>query len=400
MNLLKSLSSLAIAASAAVAIAGTAQADFTSPNAREIVEKVRKCVISVQNVSIDSPVAAGNAGGGSGFVFSVDYDKGVAYAMTNHHVSGSAFVNLVHFWDGATYKAELVGYEPGIDVAILRILDIPDERDLSTKEKSIVPCVLGDSDKVQIGDYTVAMGSPGVREGVGVDRDDPLSGLLVKQTSTDGAVLGRDTPIEFGISIWAQNQGDLGYQYGTNFDYAFRMVTPINPGNSGGPLFNSKGEVIGINFYGGTFSLLQNSNHAIPINLAKDFATQLLSTGKFVKPWLGMDIIMPPNLISPPLPGDEDKYIEFKERRPRDIVEVYNVRRDSPAERAGLLKGDQIVAVDSIEFSDPEAVRVYIFKQAVGKKIALTVRRNGKKLAQPIYVEVGVKRKFDAEFSV
>jgi S1-C subfamily serine protease len=379
---------------------GPARADFTSPNAREIVDKVRKGVISIQNVNIDSPVAAGNAGGGSGFLFSIDYDQGIGYAMTNHHVSGSAFVNKVQFWDGATYKAELVGYEPGIDVAVLRILHLPDERDLPDSEKTVIPCVLGDSDTVQIGDYTVAMGSPGVREAVGVSRDDPLSGLLVKQTSTDGAILGRDTPIEFGISIWSQNQGDLGYQYGTNFDYAFRMATPINPGNSGGPLFNDKGEVIGINFYGGSFSLMQNSNHAIPINLAKDFATQLLSTGSFVKPWLGLDIIMPPNLITQPRGGDADKYVEFKERYASDEILVYGVRSDSSASRAGFRKGDIIVSVDGIEFADAEEVRLYVFKQPVGQRLEVVIKRNGRKLSRPLVVEVGAKRKFDAEFSV
>jgi S1-C subfamily serine protease len=288
-----------------------------------------------------------------------------------------------------------VGLEPGIDVAVLRILDIPDERDLPDSEKTIIPCVLGDSDLVQIGEYSVAMGSPGISDAIGTDRDDPWGGLLAKQTATDGSVLGRDSPIEFGIGIWAQQRrGDLGPQYGTNFDFAFRVATPINPGNSGGPLFNERGEVIGINFYGGSFMIMQNFNHSIPINLAKDFATQLLSTGKFIKPWLGLDIIMPQTI------GTAEQYDEFKQLHAPAEITVFGVRKRSPAEQAGFKKGDVIAMVDGIEFPDAEALRLYVFKQPVGKMLEVTVKRNGRKLADPLMVEVGPKRRFDAEFSV
>ncbi len=373
-----------------------AHAEFTKPNAREVIEKVRKCVIRVQNISIAQDTASGGYGGGSGFVFEVDYDKQVAYAMTNHHVSGDAMVNAVKFWDGAEYKAELVGREPGIDVAILRIIDIPDERDLPDSEKTIIPAVLGDSDRVLIGDYAVGMGNPGSMDAIQANRSNPLEDFLLHQTATDGVVTGRDTPIEFGIGIWNQNQDDLGMQYGTNFDYAFRITVPINGGNSGGPLFNSKGEVIGINFYGGSGSVLQNYNHAIPINLAKDFATQLLNTGKFEKPWMGVDIIMPQNV------KNEGQYTEFKERfaEPEAGIKVFGVRAASPAERAGLRRNDVIVSADDIEFKTPEDLRLYVFKQQIGHQLRLKVRRGTNTLSDPIIVEVSPKRGYDAEFSV
>ncbi|MCC7476868.1 trypsin-like peptidase domain-containing protein [bacterium] len=387
---------LSIGAGLALLAPLATRAEFVAPNAREVVEKVRKGVIRVQNISIAQDTASGGYGGGSGFVFEVDYDKQIAYAMTNHHVSGDAMVNAVKFWDGAEYRAELVGREPGIDVAVLRILDIPDERDLPDSEKTIIPCVLGDSDRVLIGDYAVGMGNPGSMDAIQADRSNPLEDFLLHQTATDGVVTGRDTPIEFGIGIWNQNQDDLGMQYGTNFDYAFRITVPINGGNSGGPLFNAKGEVIGINFYGGSGSIIQNYNHAIPINLAKDFATQIMNTGRFEKPWLGADIIMPQNV------RNEGQYTEFKERYPslKEGIRVYDVRADSPAQRAGLRRNDIILAADDIVFKTPEELRIYVFKQEIGHQMRLKVKRGTKTLNDPIIVEVSPKRGFDSEFSV
>ncbi len=137
----------------------------------------------------------------------------------------------------------------------------------------------------------------------------------------------------------------------------------------------------------------QNSNHAIPINLAKDFAFQLLETGRFEKPWVGMDILFP-NYIT------YDTYSEFSEKMRPPYVEVYSIRRNSPCERAGLQKGDIIVSVDGQEFTDSENVRLYVFSQEIGNELELTIKRDGKIIKEPIYVEVGVKRTYDSEFSV
>jgi serine protease Do len=360
----------------------------------DIIKKVRKGVIRVEGMDVSSFTASAGFGGGSGFVFEVDYDKRIAYALTNHHVSGQSSGIGVTFWDGASYRAELVGTEPGIDVSLIRVLGIPDERDLSEADKTIVPVILGDSDQVMIGDLGLAMGNPGASDALLVDRSNPFAYFLLDQTATVNVISGRDTPLDFPVGIWAQNRNGLGWQYGTNFDYAFRMTTPINGGNSGGPLFNSRGEVVGINFYGGSAPIFQAMNHAIPINLAKDFAFQVLEKGKFEKPWLGLDIIFPPYLRDP------DRYVEFRERYRPDYIEVFGVRRNSAAEAAGFKKGDVIIDVNGQQFKTAEDLRLFVFSQDIGTILNVRVVRNGKQLAKPIQVPVSPKRTYDAEFSV
>lgn len=373
--------------------AGSAHAQPQAMGMEEMIRTVRKGVVKVQGIDLGGPTSAG-WGGGSGFLFEIDYDTRTGYVLTNHHVSGASSISAVTFWNGDSYKARLVGTEPGIDVALLEVYDLPDERDLPDDEKTIFPVVLGDSDAVRIGELGVAMGAPGdFNDAVNIDRSNPYDAGMLMQTASNGEVSGRDWPIEFLLGINRQAQASLGRQYGTNFDYAFKVSVPINPGNSGGPLFNNRGEVIGINFWGGSFQMAQNSNHAIPINLAKDFAFQLLEKGRFEKPWLGMDIIFP-NWVS------VDEYTEFTEKYRPDYIEVYDIRRNSPAARAGLKKGDIIVSVDGQEFTDSEQLRLYVFSQAIGNELEFVIKRDDRILKEPIFIEVGVKRTYDSEFSV
>lgn len=359
---------------------------------KQVVSKVKKGVIRVMGIDVESPIAAGVAGGGSGFVFEVDYDTGIGYAITNHHVSGSASLSAVMFWDDAQYRAEMIATEPGIDVSLLKIYGLPDERNLPEAERTIVPVALGDSDRVQIGEWAIAIGNPGSGLGLNTERDDSFDDFLLQQTVTKNVVTGRDTPLEFMVGIWRQNRSSLGYQYGTNFDYAFRISVPINGGNSGGPLFNGRGEVIGINFYGGGWAMAQNHNWAVPINLAKDFVFSVIDTGKFERPWLGMDIIMPSYITGP------EQYIEFTEKWRGDEIKVFGVRADSPAQRAGLQVDDVIVESDGRVFATPEDLRLYIMDLDIGAMVEFTVIR--KRHEMTVWAEVGPKRKYNSEFSV
>jgi S1-C subfamily serine protease len=390
---MKSLRFFALLLIGVLGLASQASAFTASPTA-EIVKRVKKSVIRIQGIDVDQEAASGGYGGGSGVVFQIDYDKGIAYALTNHHVSGNSVLSSVRFWDGTEYRAEMIAREPGIDVALLKLTGIPDERNLPDSKKTIVAAPLGDSDKVQIGDHGIAMGAPGSMDGFRTDKGDPFQDFMLQQTVTDGVVTGRDSVIDFELGIWEQNQSELGMQYGTNFPYAFRVTVPINPGNSGGPLFNDKGEVIGLNFYGGSFALMQNDNHTVPINVAKDFAYQFLNTGKFEKPWIGLDVIMPPYI------KHGSQYKDFLDHRKSKDLEVFGVRSGSSAERAGFRKGDIILTVDGRKFDTPTDLRLFIFDQKIGQRLTFVVKRNGSKLKDPLTVEVQAKRNYDAEFSI
>jgi S1-C subfamily serine protease len=132
----------------------------------------------------------------------------------------------------------------------------------------------------------------------------------------------------------------------------------------------------------------------VPINSAKDFAYQILNTGKFEKPWLGLDVLMPPYVKR------GDAYKEFKEKRKSKDLEIFGVRYQSAAERAGFRKGDIILSVDGRRFSSPEELRVFIFNQKIGQRLTFEIKRGGAKLKDPIVVEVQPKRLYDSEFSV
>jgi len=375
-----------------------AAADFAAPNAAAIVKRVRRSVIRVNvGVEIDSPVAfQAGEGGGSGVVFQIDYDKGTAYALTNHHVSGKAPVQSVRFWNKAEYKAEMVATEPGIDVSLLKISGLPDERNLPDDKKTYITSPLGDSDKVQIGEYCIAMGAPGANEGFNTNRSDPYQDFMLQQTVTMRVVTGKDqSPTEL-VENWSGWRDDLGYEVLTNLPWRFKVTAAINGGNSGGPSFNSKGEVIGLNHAGhgssyGQFA--QNDNYTIPINSAKNFAYQIINTGKYELPWMGLDILIPQGY-------DTDSAVsEFMEHMydPK-VAKVLGVRRESPAERAGFKQGDIVVSFDGQTFPTNTDFRLYVFGLPIGKQIPVTVLRNHRKVQ--LTVETAPKRTYDSEFSL
>jgi S1-C subfamily serine protease len=366
----------------ATALAKPASAPLIdSSGVADIVARVQKSVIQVEPIEITSPVAAQmGGGGGSGFII----DK-QAHFITNHHVSGGAPFLRVILWDESTYRAHLIATEPGIDILLCQIDDISPDK--------VFPAALGDSDSVKPGEMALAMGNPGAGEAISIEPSDPFKYFMLRQTATCKVVAGKETPVDFEMEIWSRYRGELSQEYGTNLEYVLRMATAINPGNSGGPLFDRNGEVIGINFFGGGFSIAQNNNYAVPINFAKDFALQILEHGKFERSWLGMDVLMPRNI------HDSQAYTEFVERyRPKNKILIYGVRDDSPARAAGLMQGDEMLQVDGKTFSTPEDLRTYILRLNVGDEVSLTVRRGTAVLN--FKVKTVPKRRFDSEFSV
>jgi S1-C subfamily serine protease len=351
----------------------------------DIVEKVHRGVVEVRVIEITSPLAAETSGAGSGFVI----DK-QGHFLTNFHVAGMSPTLRVTMWDESTYRGHLVAAEPGIDVALCQIDDIPPDK--------LFPLALGDSDAVEPGETALAMGSPGSQEGMLVEPSDPFKYWTLRQTVTCRVVAGKDTTLEFPLSMWQWARRNLAgqgpvAQYGTNLGYVIKMQTAINQGNSGGPLIDRNCEVIGLNTWGTSISgLRQNSNYAVPINFAKDFAFQILEHGKFERPWLGLDIVMPPNI------HELQAYIEFRERfRPKGRIIVYNVRGDSPASAAGFQRRDEILQVDGKTFSTPEDLRSYIMGHTVGDTLSFTISRGGAIIR--VQAKLGPKRNQDSEFS-
>jgi len=324
---------------------------------------------------------------GSGVIFMAVPEEEAAYALTNHHVASETSMLQVETWDRNTYKAQLVATEPGIDCALIRIENIPRDR--------YEPCVLGNSDNVQIGEQALAVGAPGSAEAANTDRSNPLISFGLHQTATMRVVSGRQTDPYSLVGTWASWKYNLGRQVMTNCPWRFVTEAAISGGNSGGPLFNMDGEVIGLNHAGYVTGpqLAQHVNLTIPINFCKNFAFQILDTGKYELPWFGMDVLLPPTF------DDGMAVTEFVERyHDPDNLVVYGVRKDSPAERAGLKPGDVILEFDGHTFANVTELRLYVFTLDIGKQVPVLVKRGKREI--DLTMDVGVKRGYDSEFSL
>ena len=209
-------------------------------------------------------------------------------------------------------------------------------------------------------------------------------------------VSGRDTDLAFEVSWNYYNRyysgGEFGLSYGLYLPYVLRMQVPINPGNSGGPLFNRHGEVIGINTWGGAWVMSQQSNLAVPINLAKNFAVEVLEHKRYDIPWLGIHCIFPPNVQDP------EAYIEFRERMRPEGLWVFGVDPDSPAAQAGLRDGDQILSVNGEEPPRPEAFRTQVLLSEIGAEYVLVIKRKNRQYTVQVYTVP--KPRYVLDFSV
>jgi serine protease Do len=209
-------------------------------------------------------------------------------------------------------------------------------------------------------------------------------------------VSGKQTdPLEF-VNDWTGWRQDLGYEVMTNLPWRFMVQSAINGGNSGGPSFNSRGEVIGLNHAGwpaGQGLIRQNENYTIPINFVKNFVTQIMNTGKYELPWVGIDILVPKGCDTAQAVSDfVDRHYNPK------VATVLGVRYDSPAEHAGFKKGDVIISFDGQTFPTNSDLRMYIFSLPIGKQVPVVVKRGERKVE--LLVDISPKRTYDSEFSL
>lgn len=250
------------------------------------------------------------------------------YILTNNHVIEGADKIKVRLIDGREFIATVKGKDPRTDLAVLHI-----------KAKDLPVAILGDSDKLEVGEWAIAIGNP----------------------------FGLDHTVTVGV-ISAKGRSGLGT--GTYEDF-IQTDASINPGNSGGPLVNIDGEVIGINAM-----IIQPGTgigFAIPINMAKQILSDLIKTGKVVRPWLGISV----QDLSPELA----EHFKIKEKEGVLISQVYP---GTGAEKAGLATGDIIKGVDDKPIKNVNDLIKEIQKKKVGQKVKIDILRDGK----PMTVEV------------
>jgi S1-C subfamily serine protease len=319
---------------------GIVKASDTELPLPDLFQKVEKSVVQITD---SSEINVFESRLGSGFVYD---DNG--HIITNHHVvSGGGNRLDVTFPDGIVYRASLIGSDPSADIAVLYVEEAPKEK--------LLPLSLADSSKVRVGERVAAIGNPF-----------GLSGSL-----SNGIIsgVGRQIPAE--------------EEEGFTIPDIIQTDAPINPGNSGGPLLNMRGEVIGINsaIYS-TTGQFAGVGFAIPSNTIAQVMPSLITTGSYQHPWLGVagrDMT----------PGIADR-LGLDE--PRGFL-VMDVVAGSPAEKAGILRGnedtvidgipiklggDVIIAVDNNTVRKIDDILAYVeMKKSVGDDLKLTILREG-----------------------
>ncbi len=266
-------------------------------------------------------------GTGSGFIIESD-----GYIITNAHVVAQADTVLVKLADKREFKADILGIDRRTDVALLKI-----------KAKNLPTVQFGNPEKIKVGQWVAAIGSP----------------FGLENTMTVGVVSakGRALPQE-------------------NFVPFIQTDVAINPGNSGGPLFNTDGEVIGINsqIYSRTGGYMGLS-FAIPIDVAINVADQLKKNGKVIRGWLGVAI--------QEITEDLSESFGMKDTRGALIAMV---EKDSPAERGGILPGDVILKFNKNPLDSSSDLPKFVGTTKPLSEVPVEILRKGKKITLSIKV--------------
>jgi S1-C subfamily serine protease len=287
---------------------------------------------------------------GSGFVLDEE-----GHIVTNDHLARAANSLLVTLADEHTVAAEVIGTDPGSDLAVLKI-DVPAE--------GLTVAALGESGTLQVGQRAIAIGSP-----FGLER-----------TVTTGVIssLGRTLP-----------RDDSGFQLAE----LIQTDAAINPGNSGGPLLDSQGNVIGVNTAIASESGVNSGvGFAVPVDIVKRIVPELIAQGRYQHPWLGISGAT----ITPEMVEAADLPVEIG-------VLISTVEPDSPADKAGLRGGSQqvvvsgipmlaggdiVTAIDQVEVKRFDDLINYLASRtSVGNMVTLTVVREGQEIKVKVTLE-------------
>ena len=265
---------------------------------------------------------------GSGFIISSD-----GFVLTNNHVVEHATEVLVTLFDKRQFEAKIIGKDDKMDLALLQI------RDKTTHKvpENLSAITLGNSDQVRIGETVIAVGNP----------------FGLQHTVTKGIISAKNRTIGLGP-----------------LDNFLQTDASINPGNSGGPLFNLKGEVIGINsaIRSGT-GQSSGLGFAIPINEAQKLIPDLKKYGRVPRPWLGILALK----VTPPL-------ARYYRLGTSNGVLVEDLVEDAPGDLAGLSRGDIIVQVNQIKILEPIDLEKILAKCKPNEKVILQIVRRKRML--------------------
>jgi periplasmic serine protease, Do/DeqQ family len=265
---------------------------------------------------------------GSGFIF---MKKGNTYfVMTNNHVIKGMDEIRITLFDGTVIEdVKVVGGDSSSDIAVLKF---------ESKEELPV-AKLGNSDELRVGDWVIAIGSP----------------------------FGFSSTVTLGV-ISAKHRSIGALPEAPSIQDFLQTDAAINPGNSGGPLVNVKGEVVGVN----TAIISRTGQYAgigfaVPINIAKNVAEQLIEKGRVERGYLGIFM------------QDVDRNIakHFKLKKAQGVI-VTDVVKGSPAEKAGIKAGDLILKIDGLDVKNSLQLRAYVQSKKPGDKVKLKVLRDGK----------------------
>jgi len=271
-------------------------------------------------------------GQGSGVVIDTE-----GLVLTNAHVVDRVETVSVTLADGEQLDGQVVGIDPVTDLALVRL------------DGKVLPpqAPLGDSEIMEVGDWAIALGTP----------------------------FGLERTVTLGIvSSLHRNINTLGFS-----DKRLELIqtdAAINPGNSGGPLVNGEGEVIGIN------TLVRSGpgaglGFAIPINLARGVADQLVQKGEVVHPYIGLQLVALTPRIAREHNEDPNALVELPERRG---ALVQSVLPEGPAEKAGLRRGDLVIGVRDQSVLDPQQLLEVVDGSPIGAQLQLKLLRNGREL--------------------
>lgn len=306
--------------------------DYTENSIANSVEKVADSVVVVVSYNNGSKISTG-----TGFVYKEN--EGTSYIMTNYHViEGADSVRLITN-SGSYIDAEIVGGETYSDIAVLK----------TTSDEIGDPIEIGDSSETRVGDTVFTIGSP--------------LGETYSGTVTKGILSGKDRLVE--VSLSGSNTSDY-------YMKVLQTDAAINPGNSGGPLLNINGEVIGINSLKLVQEEVEGMGFAIPIEDALNYAEVIEGGNSVERPYVGISMLditdqyyLWQNGISIPNGVDEG-------------VAILSVESNSPADRAGLQKGDIITKLGDADISSLAEFRYELYKLSPNDTVSITVLRDGR----------------------